>query len=161
MILTPCLASKTFHAPAHSPVSQSCAVAPSHAYSAFQPDWDNTLSFPASSSVITWLPAGCLPIPHPFTSPLAKLSLFVVRLKCRLLQESSALLWGPVVGSASAREMLYCLPLPAKCSPDFIASYRVCTTFLACIPGPRFVGKSGVCQILYTIFLPSTVFSSQ
>lgn len=65
----PCLASKTFHALAHSPVSQSRAVSPSRAYSAFQPDWDNTLSFPASSSVITWLPAGCLP-PQPPASLL-------------------------------------------------------------------------------------------
>lgn len=43
-------------------------------------------------------------------------------------------------------------PCPHEVFPCFIASYHVCTTFLACIPGPRFVGKSGVCRILYHHF---------
>ena len=150
MILMPCLASETFCAPARSPISQSRAVAPSPAYSAFQPDWGNTLSFPASSSVITWPLAGCLPAPYPFTSLLAKLSLSVVQLKCHLLQESLALLWGPVLG----------LLLQGSCftvshSPRSIPLISLPLTMyvpLACIPGPRLVGKSDVCRILYNHF---------
>ena len=160
MILMPCLASKTFHAPAHSPVSHMLLLP--LCILCIPARRGHTPSFPASSSVITWLLAGCSPTLHPFTSPLAKLSLFVVRLKCRLLQESSsALLWGPVLGlllqgrcftvSLSPRSVpLISLPL-TMCVPLSLPASQVLALWV-----------SQVCvEFFITIFLPSTGFSSQ
>lgn len=105
-----------------------------------------------------WMPTP--PTPR-FTSPLAKLSLFVVRLKCRLLQESSALLWGPLLGlllqgrcftvSHSPRSVpLISLPLTV-CVPRSLPASQVLALWV-----------SQVCvEFFITIFLPSTGFSSQ
>lgn len=109
----------------------------------------HTPSFPTSSSVIMWLPAGCPPLCF---SPVQ------IVLICDSTQRPSPpgiLLFSPLVhlracvGSTPAREMLYCLPVPQSV-PLISLPVTVSIIFLPCSPCPLFVGKVGACRILYS-----------